>query len=1481
AAQAIDFESPGYTLGNINGQNGWMKTGPYDVAVSPSGGTAGFGLQSFRISNASTSGSFGDWAISPSNANEAGEAGAANGGLSGGTRKNYFEASFSIASAVPGAQQPGLQAQFAPDRGDGSRMSSIRFEDQPDGIHVMFFDYQDLAPFGTSLGDAVGCGTEDNFFQSDIATLDRTVPHTIKIEMYFVDGPRNDVVKVYIDGVLKKVGTSWEDYFRYCEGNPTRTVDSLIFLARSGAGTAPATLGFGFLIDGLSMSSGAQSVAKVTSLDLGLSNWFMFNDETNTVDNSMVSFVSGPSSPVYGSGSAQVSVTGTQRRNLSTSLFGGTNLSAINTMKFRTYNPSAGNGGSASRSGYLNFNVDFNASNTYQNRLVFVPSQNGAVAQNAWKEWDAINGGSALWSFSGTTWPAGIGGGGEPGTTLKTWTQILSQYPSAKMLALYPFTGIRVGEPYPDGYTENIDSFTFGTSAGTTVYDFEPLLLQVDDDSIQCPGAGYSTIQSAINAAGPGATVQVCAGTYTEDINVNKAGLTLIGAGVDVSTIIGPHLTGDGNTVLITASGVTVDGFTITRTGNTVGDWVSNPQSQGVNVAASSGFTLQNSKLTGNRNAIYVGQSSNNVTIRRNIIDFNRTGIHLVDNNGATIEENFITNNWTMGILYRTEGGAAPTQMTVRGNHISGNWFSDIEFREPAGVAALNMSGNYLGTTNPTRVVTELMEPGYTVQIPVAYGGTAIAPASHPTVSGSESAFVDYSPFLNSGIDTQPGTLGFQGDLTNLTVNADSAQANGAGGNIQEGINMVNSGGNVTALAGTYSGNVDINRAVTLLGTPTFTGSLTTSAAGAAISPGFSPGIINSGDVSLSTGSNLNMQLNGTAVGTQYDQLNVTGTVSLGGATLNVLPGYSPTVADSFTIINNDGVDPVVGTFNGLAQGSTLIAGGNTYQISYIGGSGNDVTLTVTVVTCNDVSTPVMTSQTGVPVTIPINTTDLTTRGVISADFVFTYNTSVLDSTPANITVTPGAFLNGTAVITINKNVAGTIRVSVYDAYGINGAGALVNINMNVIGPIGSVSPLTLSGFLYNGGLLCSSSTSGTLTVISGTVAGKVTYENTLVLNYPVPNTNLNAPGTPTVSDVSDANGDYSLSGFGFGSYTVTPSRAAMSYLTPNGIFSNDAGLIAQHVVQLITLTPTQVNSALVGPLPTLTSFDAALIAQWIVGIPNPLNSTGTWRFNPANRNYANLNASYTSQGYAARLMGDVNGDWVTGNNRPIATRQEGSKDSVRASLPEIQASSGTEVIVPFRIDNLQGKLVGSYQFDVEYDPNVLEPSEVAADLTDTNSNGLAVVSNAPIPGLLKVAVYGAVPVGGDGTFVHLKFRTIGATGSTSPLAVRAFRVNDGNDEVITRDGQVTVRAAANNSVIRGRLVTAMGLTVANGRVTLTSSAGAVRTTISSSLGQFEFSELVVGETYTITVQAKRFAFTPRSVVVDGEAVEIQMIADQ
>ena len=251
-----DFES--FTVGSPDGQQGWQFTGPYDVAIADptSFGVTGMGSRALRISNASTSGSFGDWAFSEDLGTPAGEPSSDGGGMTGsGTPQPRFVASFDLASAEPNALQPDLQFSLAPDRGDGARMSFLRFNDTAGGIDVTFSDYVDRHTQGPGPG---ACTGSDNFRSTTIAgDLDRSQIHSVRIVMDFLDGRANDRVAVYVDGALAHAGTSWEDYFRDCESNPTRPVDSLIFQARTGAGTAPATAGKGFLIDSLDLSSGA------------------------------------------------------------------------------------------------------------------------------------------------------------------------------------------------------------------------------------------------------------------------------------------------------------------------------------------------------------------------------------------------------------------------------------------------------------------------------------------------------------------------------------------------------------------------------------------------------------------------------------------------------------------------------------------------------------------------------------------------------------------------------------------------------------------------------------------------------------------------------------------------------------------------------------------------------------------------------------------------------------------------------------------------------------------------------------------------------------------------------------------------------------------------------------------------------------------------------------------------------------------------
>ena len=148
---------------------------------------------------------------------------------------------------------------------------------------------------------------------------------------------------------------------------------------------------------------------------------------------------------------------------------------------------------------------------------------------------------------------------------------------------------------------------------------------------------------------------------------------------------------------------------------------------------------------------------------------------------------------------------------------------------------------------------------------------------------------------------------------------------------VTEGTLVVNgdirttTGGNVQVNGGTLKG-VGTVRDVTLNG--------------GTIAPGNSPGILNVTSLTLNSSSIYQQQIAGATAGSQYDQLIATGAVTLGNATLNTLPTYTPADGTVFTIIT---AGSVLGTFNGLANGDTFTAAGMVFRINY---TATTVTLT-------------------------------------------------------------------------------------------------------------------------------------------------------------------------------------------------------------------------------------------------------------------------------------------------------------------------------------------------------------------------------------------------------------------------------------------------------------------------------------------------------------------------------------------------------
>jgi len=315
----------------------------------------------------------------------------------------------------------------------------------------------------------------------------------------------------------------------------------------------------------------------------------------------------------------------------------------------------------------------------------------------------------------------------------------------------------------------------------------------------------------------------------------------------------------------------------------------------------------------------------------------------------------------------------------------------------------------------------------------------------------------------------------------------------------------------------------------------------------------------------------------------------------------------------------------------------------------------------------------------------------------------------------------------------------------------------------------------------------------------SGTpsISGVVTYANATAPPKFVPNATVCASGSPVVCALTNTSGQYVLTGFGSGSYTLSASKTGQT----NGISSNDAARIAQHVAGISLLTTNvQKITADVSNNGAVSSNDAAKIAQYVAGV-NPLpppNLSATWRFfvpnptfplgsSPTGYNYAIVNAPITNQDLWGILGGDVTGNWNPAGPRPV----KGPERSVAVELPAMMTETNKQIVIPVRVIGAADRKVISYEFDLKYDPSVIQPGANVVDIKGTASRALSYVVNPAEPGLLRVVMYGALPIDGKDVLLHLTFTAVGARGSISPLTFERITFNEGDPGVSTTAGKV------------------------------------------------------------------------------------------
>jgi len=191
----------------------------------------------------------------------------------------------------------------------------------------------------------------------------------------------------------------------------------------------------------------------------------------------------------------------------------------------------------------------------------------------------------------------------------------------------------------------------------------------VDDDLVECPNAGFSSIQSAVSSPDvlPGDEIIICPGNYNEEVIINKYLKFESLKGASLTVIDGTGLSGSG--FLIQANNIIISGFTIQNFDKGNGIYLDNVKE----------VCLEENEIKNNLFGIKI-TNSNNIQIEENSIHDNKgTGIYVFETspensvNNVEVFKNEIYNNSSRGISVSTDGDWKNSNWNIKDNKFANN----------------------------------------------------------------------------------------------------------------------------------------------------------------------------------------------------------------------------------------------------------------------------------------------------------------------------------------------------------------------------------------------------------------------------------------------------------------------------------------------------------------------------------------------------------------------------------------------------------------------------------------------------------------------------------------------------------------------------------------------------------------------------------------------------------------------------------------
>ena len=126
----------------------------------------------------------------------------------------------------------------------------------------------------------------------------------------------------------------------------------------------------------------------------------------------------------------------------------------------------------------------------------------------------------------------------------------------------------------------------------------------------------------------------------------------------------------------------------------------------------------------------------------------------------------------------------------------------------------------------------------------------------------------------------------------------------------------------------------------------------------------------------------------------------------------------------------------------------------------------------------------------------------------------------------------------------------------------------------------------------------------------------------------------------------------------------------------------------------------------------------------------------------------------------------------------------------VIASIPNVSQKQGFFIDVPIQIDDVSDLNIDSVSFDLTYDDSIIEFRDVIQSGTMTEDwNPANLNMNG---GLVNVSISGDSPLTGSGDLLLLRYKVIGAEGTSSSLVFAQFETNNPSVDIVTLDGSIT-----------------------------------------------------------------------------------------